>query len=258
MTLGQLETVLTVASLDNSLSLVELSEIMKLDYGAGAQHVAQIAEGKNKAKGQRLLRQIPGPTKRTKLVSISRTGKAVACRFAPSEEREIVGKLPAGERNAQLSEHLKKTTLPAVRTMTSFSPVMSLGSFCVLLYITTHQNKIAFEGPRVSDISEELGISNVPRHLTILGAGNLKRKGFGLVEFEQNSKVLRVTLPRPSQKCLDLMMPLASALLQRPAKQLRQPKAEAAQALPTPEDIKTLLDEDFNYFSDGGLEGIHV
>ncbi len=229
----------------------EVTDAIGLEYGLGAQHIAQIAEGKGKKPGQRLLRRIPGHDNRSKLVVPSRTGDAVACCFAPSEDREKANELPEEERKLLLSDHLKRATIPATQVVASYLPVMSLGSFCVLLYVTNNLSKIAYEGQPTSELAEELGISNLPRHLMLLGPGNPKRKGLGLLGFEPNMKDLRVTLPNPSPTGLQLMMLTVSALLQRPAAELRMPKAEAIEALPSPEDIENLSDEDFEYFGTG-------
>ena len=251
MTVGQLQTVLLVASSPRPMSFHEVADAVGLEYGAAAQHIAQIAEGKGKKPGQGLLKRIPGPDRRSKLVTISRTGKAVACCFALEEERQGARDFAEEDRNRMLSEHLRRSTLPALQAVVSFSSTLSLGSLCVLLYVAVNQQKIGLEGRPIYELAEELMISNLPRHLMLLGPGNLKRTGFSLLKFEPHLRDLRITLPDLSDKGLKLMVSLASGLLERPAAPLRRPKAEAIEALASPEEVDTLSDDDFEYFDEG-------
>lgn len=205
----------------------EVAEAAEIEYGQATHQIAQLADGKGSDPGLKLLVRQKEEGRRSSFVEPSRTGKAIACRFAMPSERDRALTLDADERAELLVEHLKQSILPALREITTRTHGLSLGSFCVLLYVTLKQSEIGFEGQPLREISSSIGISNVPRHISFLSDGTPKRKGLGLIELAQNPEDRRLTLPKPSEAGIELMTAISSRLLHRPVAELRRPKPEA-------------------------------
>lgn len=254
MTVSQLQTILTVAASSEPLRFLDVATAANLDYELAAHQIAHLAEGRRGGAGLKLLERLHGPDSRTKVVIASRSGKAVACRFALKQHREAALGLSEDERTQRLGDHLQQSVLPGVQTIAKLAPGLSLGTVCVLLYIGLNQKRFGYEGKTFQRITKSLGISNVARHLTILGEGNDKLDGMGLIEFFQRSDDKRKKFPRPSRTGMGLLVNLASALLREPAAMIKQPRAEAVEALASPEDVETLSDEDYVFLDPESLK----
>ncbi len=257
LTIGQMRTALTVAASTRPMGFREVAEVAEIEYGQATHQIAQLADGKGSDPGLNLLVRQREEGRRSSFVVSSRTGKAIACRYVLSAERDRAVTLDADERAELLAEHLKQSILPALHEITTRSQRLSLGSFCVLLYVTLKQFEIGFEGQPLREISSSIGISNVPRHISFLSDGTPKRKGLGLIDLAQNPEDRRLTLPKPSEAGIELMAAISSRLLHRPAAELRRPKPEAIEALESPDDVVKLKKGDYDYFDPDALERSH-
>lgn len=218
----------------------ELSETTGQTHRTTQIQAALLSDGRGKQPGMHLLVRVQGDDRRLKLLITSPAGDAVARRFLA--DREV-----ADFKNAHKRE-LSETVLPAIAHVLSIAPEIKLGTFCVLLYIVEHNPKFALDGLPSVTITNDLGISNLPRHIAVLSSGGKTGKDLGLVEMiSDRGPDKRVVVPSLTGKGLQLMANVAAALQQKRPDPVKTPKPERLADDATHADVNAFGDDDWNF-----------
>ena len=122
------------------------------------------------------------------------------------------------------------------------APDMNMTTFCVLLYVTQHNERFAYYGDPAAKIAQALDITNLPRNLEKLAVGN----GVGLLELLKSPRDRRVTLPKLSTRGLELTANIAARLREQKPSQVLHPKPESLERAPSPNDVKNFSQADFD------------
>lgn len=208
-------------------------------HSSASIQLALLDDGRGKQNGLKLLRRVVGVDRRQKKVKLRSTGAEVAKRFLLGEAAST-----SPERFAKLA----KTVLPALRLVLSVAPDITLGTFCVLLYALEHNPPFS-SGDRPSvQITRELFISNLPRHMANLSAGSAVREGLGLIETISDTKDgRRIVVPSLTIEGVTLMSNVAAILRQKKPSPVKRPKPERMTDNVTLDDIDKFDDDDFDF-----------
>lgn len=240
LSLRGLQTVLTVAAAQKALTFSEVAALTGQSYSVTSIQLAILSDGRGKQPGLKLIRRVPGDDRRQKKVILTRAGAIMAGLFIPNPEGRRVSPddLPI----------LRLNVLPAVRLLHKEAPNITLGTLCVLLYIIQHNQRFGFEGVPSVTISQDIGISNLPRHLENLSTGRRSREGLGFVEMiSGNAHDRRVVVPRPTDKARDLMANVAATLQQKKPSPVKIAKPDALKNAASPADVDNFNDDDFDF-----------
>lgn len=238
MSLQGLRTVLTVAAAGESLSYADLAYHLQQPYEATAHQIGGLSEGRGKRPGQKLLVRCGDTGARQ--VSCSMLGTAIARRFVT----------PGLSNPEACRDDLRTRILPAIDAALARQP-FSLGTFCVYLYVATHQKDFAVEGRPTRAISEGTGVHNLARHFRLL-EGDRASPSKGLLRFEHHDYDGRTRLPRLSDAGLRLEVDLVEAVTGRAVPQVRLPRPEALDRLDSYDDIDQLDEADFTFWPESG------
>ncbi len=124
------------------------------------------------------------------------------------------------------------------------APNINMTAFCVLLYVTQHNERFAYYGDPAAIIAQALDITNLPRNLEKLSIEN----GVGLLELQKNPRDRRVRLPNLSARGLELMANIAAKIRNQPPSPVSRPKPESLERAPSPENVRDFSQEDFDIF----------
>lgn len=238
LTVNGLHAVLSVAaSYPERVSYEYFTQATGQVYNSAAIQVAQLSEGHGRRVGLRLLRRVPGSDRKQKLLELSRTGRAVARLFCDV----------SGCEDQDCAEYLSATILPVFEVVRREAPGINLGTLCVLLAVTQNAERFGAWGDPSGIIAEKLGVSNLSKHFEHLSSGSEKRPGLGLVELQRHAQNRRIVLPKLTEKGLRLVANIAAALQHKPPSAVRFPKEDRLHAVPSPDDVQTLSDDDFNF-----------
>lgn len=238
LTVNGLHAVLSVAAAyPERMSYESFTQATGQVYNSAAIRVAQLSEGHGKRIGLRLLRRVPGADRKQKLIELSRTGRAVARLF-----RDV-----SGCEDQDCAEYLSVTILPVLEVVRREAPGINLGTLCVLLAVTQDAERFGAWGDPSGIISDKLGISNLSKHFEHLSSGSEQRPGLGLVELQRHAQNRRIVLPKLTEKGLRLVANIAAALRHKPPSAVRFPKEDRLHAAPSPDDVKTFSDDDFDF-----------
>ncbi len=229
---------LTVAAADGPLPYQDLADMTGQDYTPLAHQIAALADGRDRHTGLGLLERQPGRHARARLVTCTPEGRNFAQRFV------IPRKMPAPD-GAEASLRLDRS-LSALDAVLERNPKLSLGTFCVYLFIATHPEDFAYEGLPTRIIAEALTLSNLPKHLKILETGIKGAPPSQLIGFHINEYDQRIRLPFLTKAGVALQCALVAALTGKTVEAPRLPHATALDHLESPEDIAQLTDEDFD------------
>lgn len=130
------------------------------------------------------------------------------------------------------------------------APNINMTTFCVLLYVTQHNERFAYYGDPAAKIAQALDITNLPRNLEKLSVGN----GAGLLELLKSPRDRRVTLPKLSTRGLELTANIAATLREQKPSPVSRPKPESLERAPTPNDVKNFSQDDFDAIDIGTLK----
>lgn len=167
----------------------------------------------------------------------SRTGRAVA--------RVFCGDPDVSDQDC--ASYLSETILPVFHMVRQEAPGLKLGTFCVLLAVTQNAERFGARGDPSGLITEQLGLSNLPKHFEHLSSGSDKRPGLELLELQKHPHNRRITLPKLTANGLRLMANIAAALRHKPPSAVRFPKEEKLRAASSPDDVKKFSDDDFDF-----------
>lgn len=243
LTLSALRTVLAIASEAELPTFEQVSARLGQDYSPTMHQIGQLAEGRGTRDGLKLLKRIKQPGTRIKKVALSRTGRAVAHRMLLQAERDALFALPQEVRAERLAEMIGARVLPALDHVVRQFPTMTLGTFCVLLYVVRHQADFAYEGRPAKEITDALGISNLVKHLSNLGLGREGQPGFGLLDPVAHGHDGRITLPALSVTGTALISGICGFLLARAPVVPKRIRAEKLVELEKPSDVAEADDD---------------
>ncbi len=224
---------LSVAAEGKPTSYDRLAELCGTDYKTAAIYAAVLSDGRGHQPGADLLCRIPGPDRRARALVLSQTGQEIAQLFCTVPATEC-SKLDA----------LRTLILPALQMAMICAPNLNMTAFCVLLYITQHNERFAYYGDPATVIAQALGITNLPRNLEKLSVEN----GVGLIELQKNPRDRRVRLPNLSARGLELMANIAAKMSNQTPRPVARPKPESLAKAPKPEDVRDFTQEDYDLF----------
>lgn len=228
---------LTVAQVAGPLTYQEVADLVGQPYVPLAHQIAALSDGRDKAPGLGLLSRQQGRHARARVVTCSDVGLSNIRPFIVQKGQSADGEI--GEADA-LSR-----TLTALNAVLEHNPRLTLGSFCVYLFIATHQEEFGYVGEPVKIISRELELSNLPKHLKILEISAAKSTSSGLIGFQKNEYDQRIQLPFLTPAGVALQCALVTALTGKEAVTPKVPRAEALDGLDSPADVPTLAPDDF-------------
>lgn len=231
ITLEGLHALLCIAAEGKATSYERLAELCGTDYTTAAIYAALLSDGRGNQQGADLLCRIPGHNRRARSLILSGTGQHIARLF--SSVPDTLYPLP---------DALRATVLPALQVAMAVAPNINLTAFCVVLYITQHNERFAHYGDPAATIAQALDITNLPRNLTKLSVDT----GVGLLELHKNPLDRRVTLPSLSAVGLTLMSNIAARLREETPSPVFRPKPESLARAPKPEDVKHFSQDDFD------------
>ena len=141
--------------------------------------------------------------------------------------------------------------LPALAIALQHLPGITLGTFAVLLKIAEDREKFAFGGQRVSEIARSLGISNLPRHLAVLGHAEADPADQGadqrrLVVLASNPQDARARCPRLTFAGIELLANIAAALCGGAPSEVRVPKDASLEAAGSPDEVSDFDASDYD------------
>lgn len=238
LTVNGLRTLLHVAAAAAPLSYQDLAERLGHGYEQTAHQIAALADGRAGRAGLGLLQRRAGPQDRMRAVTCTDRGRALAGRFPFGRQGPLTDEEAAGQIHSRV--------LPALEAILQCNPGLTLGTLCVFLSIAGDPERFAYDGEPARVIAEELGLSNLPKHLSVLEHGIEGDARSRLVEFQVNEYDQRIRLPRLAPAGLALACAVVAALTGRPAAPPRLPRPEALDRLDSPQDIHLLDDEDFD------------
>lgn len=240
LSLRGLQTVLTVATSLDALTYNSVSDATNQSYSSTSIQLALLSDGRGKQAGMELIRRVPGEDRRQKKVLVTQSGAVIANLFLQNPEDYIA--------SPEDMAHLRQTVLPALRQVLSIAPDITIGTFCVLLYIVQHNVRFGLEGSPSVTISNDLHISNLPRHLANLSTGTGSREGLGLIEMISDQGLdKRVVVPAPSDKGLKLVANVAATLQRKQPSPIKTPKPERLAHDALISDMDRLEDDDFDF-----------
>lgn len=238
LTVNGLHAVLSVAaSHPERVSYEAFTQATGQVYNAAAIQAAQLSEGHGKRIGLRLLRRVPGVDRKQKLLELSRTGRAVARLFCGVSGRD----------DQDCAEYLSETILPVFEVVRREVPGINHGTFCVLLAVAQNAERFGAWGDPSGIIAEKLGIANLSKHFEYLSSGSEQRPGLGLVELQRHAQNRRIVLPKLTERGIRLVANIAAALQHKPPSAVRFPKEDRLHAAPSPNDVQTFSDDDFDF-----------
>lgn len=257
MTVGALRTLLTVAAWDpgGGLSYEDVARAADQEYIQALHHIELLSTGRRGHVGPELLIRREVEDSRSKLVTLSATGRTLARLFAYSDRDH-----PEFEH---IAKEIKKGPLLALGEIHQRLPGISLGTLTVLLQVGIMQEEFGIYGVPAKRIAETLGISNMPRHLALLGDGVKKRGepqfetarraktapekrlGYRVIQFVTSVDDARVKLPEMTPKGHTVLTEVARALCGGNVEIARRIKPEVLEALESPDDMDDLDESAF-------------
>ncbi len=225
------------ASYPRAVAYERFASLTDQPYNSAAIQAAQLSDGRGKLTGLRLLRRVPGADRKQKMLLPSRTGRAIARLFCDVR----------GGSDQDCEQYLFETILPVFQLALQNAPSIKLGTFCVLLSVAQNAERFGARGDPSGIISEELGLSNLPKHMENLSSGSDARPGLELVELQRHPLNRRISLPKLTEKGLRLVANIAAALQHKPPSAVRFPKEEKLRDAPSPDDVKAFSDDDFDF-----------
>lgn len=231
---------LTVAAAERPMAYGELSEATGQMHRTTQIQAALLSDGRGKQRGMNLLVRVQGDDRRLKLLTTSPSGDAIARQFLADEKD--------AELESSYKNELSAKVLPALGHVLGMAPEIKLGTFCVLLYIVERNPEFALDGLPSVTITNDLGISNLPRHIAVLSSGGKTGKDLGLVEMiSDRGPDKRVVVPSLTGKGLQLMANVAAALQQKRPDPVKTPKPERLADDATHADVNAFGDDDWNF-----------
>ncbi len=257
MTVGVLRTLLVVAAWDtgDGLSYDYVANKGDQEYIQALHHIELLSTGRRGHVGPELLVRQEVKDSRAKRVTLSAKGRDLARHFAYSDRDH--------PDFAHIAHQLKHGPLAALRDITQRLPGVSLGSLTVFLQVGMVQKEFGFDGTPVKRFTETLDISNMPRHLGLLGDGLKKRvpakresssrvrtapeilPGYEVIKLVTSLDDGRIKLPEVTPKGHAILTALASALFDEQAEIAKRVKPEILKTIKSPEDIDDLDDSAF-------------
>lgn len=251
MTAGALRTLMVIAVCDNGegLSYEDVAHETDQDYIQALHHIELLSTGRRNQNGPELLIRSRTENSRVKRVMLSEKGANALRVFALSARRH--------PDFARVSEELGQGPLQAIDEVVKYLPGISLGTLTVFLNVGLMQREFGFDGLPANKLAKKLHISNLPRHLAILGAGLKKRDGqkkrekpekrtgYDVIRLVVSEDDGRVKLPEVTGKGHEVLTAIASAVMGENAHSPKRAKATALTALESPDDIDNLDDVDF-------------
>lgn len=246
LTLSPLRTFLTIAEAGaSSLSYDHIASKAGIDYMQAAHHIEYLSTGRAGHEGIELVTRREDADRRYRTVTITEKGRDLARRFVSPEIGLEFNEEPIVEA-ARLSEALRSGPLPAIHFATNALPGAALVTLTVLLEIARNEVRFGLEGLPAKTIAAQLGISNFPRHLSILSEGLKGRDGLGLVECITSPEDRRIKLPRPTAKGHRVVSQIAALVCGEALIVPRRAKLEKAIELASADMISSLDDADFD------------
>lgn len=239
LTLSACRTIMSVVveADESGLSYHDVAELAGIDYIQAAHQIEMLSSGRNENGGLGLLIRQQGISVKQRAVLLSPKGERFARTFAPVLKAEV--------SKGEIARQIGCGPLPAFKIATELLPGMALGTFTVLLSIALKQRAFGIGGSSAKTIADELEVSNLPRHLAILGDGLGDRSGFGLINMIENAKDRRIKLPELSAKGHRLVTEIASNVVGHAIETPRKVKPEVLYALESPDDMSAVSDEDY-------------
>lgn len=238
MTLAVLQTLLTVAATrQDGLTYSEIARTTGLEYDPVVYQVAQLSEGRGGQPGLGLLLVRTQATSGNRLVGLTEAGWDLGRTFVDGARRQA--------SLCQISSVLRDGPLPAVQIVCEAMPGISLGSFTVLLYVARLQKAFGYEGLASNSLAQELAISNLSRHLAILGDGLGQRSGYGVIRLVQRGSDKRIKLPELTDHGHQLVSSLAATVIGEDVIPPVRPRPVKLYDLRSPEDVRFLNADDF-------------
>lgn len=238
LTVSALRCILTVAQAERALGYDEVADRLGQDYELTAHQIAALSDGRGAQKGLGLLHRAQGRHQRARLVSATLAGQTYAHSLVAVADQT----LSAGDNAALIADRV----LPAIDAVLSRNPKITLGTLCVFLYVVTHQEAFAYQGLAVRIITNDLGISNLPKHMRALEMGAGDWASSQLISFKPHDYDNRIRLPCLTTAGLSLACDLIACLTAQPISPPRMPRAEALDRLDSPDCMDQLGDEDFD------------
>lgn len=247
MTLSALRTFLTVAgwSAGSGIGYDEVAHRAGIDYVQAAHHLEQLSDGRAGQGGLGLTARREETDRRFRTVTITDLGAALARRFILPGSALVAEGAPQTQ-HATLRDALQRGPLQATQFAADAMPGIALGTFTVLLEITRQEAKFAYEGRPAKEIAEQLGISNLAKHISILAQGLKGREGFGLVETVPHPVDRRIKLPRLTAQGHRIVSGIAARVCDADPLVPRRAKSEKVADLEGPDLIEGLNDDDFD------------
>lgn len=238
VTVSACRTLLSVACGDEGegLTYERVAQLAGLDYMQAAHHIELLSSGRRDKEGLQLLSRAKVGGGKVRCVRLTPKGEEFVRLFAPSQ-----GAHPDFSR---VTAELAKGPLPALRVAAEMLPKITLGSFTVLLHIGLKQREFGFDGLAAKVVADELGVSNLPRHVATLGRGKRGQEGYGLIDLIESPKDGRIKLPELTDEGHRVMHAVACAVLGREIDPPRKVKPEAFEQQDRPEDVRRIMDEE--------------
>jgi DNA-binding MarR family transcriptional regulator len=247
LTLSALRTFLIVAEGGRAtcISYDDIASRAGLDYIQAAHHIEQLSTGRAGHEGLELITRREEANRRYRTVNLTEKGSDLVRHFVPPE-LDVRSKEGSTVQEAKLNEALRGGPLPAIHFAIDALPGIALGTFTVLLEIARNEARFGFEGMPAKTIAEQLGISNFPRHLSMLSDGLKGRDGFRLVECITSPEDRRIKLPRLTAKGHRVVSQIAALVCGEALIVPRRAKPEKAIELASADMISSLDDADFD------------
>jgi len=257
MTVGSLRSFLVVAAWDvgEGLSYEEVANKGDQSYTQALHHIELLSTGSIGHGGPELLirRELEGR------VFLSSKGADLFRLFASSWRDHPEFKPSADD--------VKKCILPALGKIVQELHGISLGTFCVFLYVGLMQKEFGLHGIPVKTLTEVSGLTNMPRHFAILGDG-LKRRadssretsprlkpppihrpGLNVLRLVTRLQDCRIKLPEVTPKGHGILTSMAAFVCGEPVEVAKRVKPRVLLTLESFDAIATLDDSAFEELS---------
>lgn len=239
LTVSVCRTLLSIVAKDerNGLSYHDVADLAGLEYIQAVHQIDKLSPGRDGGTGLGLLDiKYIGTSKRPNVV-LSPKGESFARDFTPGLKKDF--------SSSDIAEQIAKGPLPGFRLTTEILPKIALSTFTILLNIAVNQRAFGIEGVGTKTISKELDVSNLPRHLAILGSGSGDRSGCGLINLIESVKDRRVKLPELTVEGHRVVSAISSEVIGRPIEKPWKIKPEVLETLDSPDDMSGVHEDDY-------------
>ncbi|MFG6572187.1 hypothetical protein ACGYLO_11335 [Sulfitobacter sp. 1A13353] len=181
ITLTGVRTVLEVACAEKPISYEGLAAAIGSSLNNTYMQVAVLSDGHAGQPGAGMLERTQGEDRNKIHLTLTSEGRALVKNFTEAID-------------GCSTQYLQHAIIPAINAPRQLKANMTLGAFCVLMYIDRNCDR--FDNEEASGIiARDLKLSNLPRILYLLSNGTEARSGLGLIDLPRAANRRKV-VPR--------------------------------------------------------------